>query len=132
MEAVGFWPRGNEPCGRRRSGSVRPTPSTLLLDGSRKQEGLTIVASRPMLTGAGAERIQVAVAGANKSRSIKSSEGNSSSRCCGRKREYARRAHHHASHCLVETKQFVSIVDKQVEVSEKTLTENPRMRGSAA
>ncbi len=27
--------------------------------------------------------------------------------------------------CLVETKQFVSIVDKQVEVSEKTLTENP-------
>jgi hypothetical protein len=25
MEAVGFWPRGNEPCGRRRSGSGRPT-----------------------------------------------------------------------------------------------------------
>ena len=24
MEAVGFWPRGSEPCGRRRSGSGTP------------------------------------------------------------------------------------------------------------
>jgi hypothetical protein len=24
MEAVGFWPRGNEPCGRRRSGFGTP------------------------------------------------------------------------------------------------------------
>jgi hypothetical protein len=24
MEAVGFWPRGNEPCGRRRSGFGMP------------------------------------------------------------------------------------------------------------
>jgi hypothetical protein len=30
MEAVGFWPRGNEPCGRRRSGFGRPTGRILL------------------------------------------------------------------------------------------------------
>ena len=24
MEAIGFWPRGNEPCGRRRSGFGTP------------------------------------------------------------------------------------------------------------
>jgi hypothetical protein len=30
MEAIGFWPRGNEPCGRRRSGFGSPNGRILL------------------------------------------------------------------------------------------------------
>ncbi len=30
MEAVGFWPRGTEPCGRRRSGFGTPNGRILL------------------------------------------------------------------------------------------------------
>ena len=38
MEAVGFWPRGIERCGRRRSGSVRPTRSIILLNDTGRDD----------------------------------------------------------------------------------------------
>ena len=34
MEAVGFWPRGNEPCGRRRSGFGTPNGEDSTLCGT--------------------------------------------------------------------------------------------------
>jgi hypothetical protein len=38
MEAVGFWPRGIEPCGRRRSGFGTPKCEHSTPYGLRKQE----------------------------------------------------------------------------------------------
>ena len=54
MEAVGFWPRGNEPCGRRRSGFGTPngensTPCISFLREPVTGRGFCILRARKML-----------------------------------------------------------------------------------